>query len=148
MSSLDDLINGMLADVKKQKAAKKSAKKQAATTGVLPIGRAPILNPWRDEFLTMIQLVNTCKHCGNETVSWEPHIYMEKHRIVNGKLERHIEQLHCSNIDDLYGHYPKRIETREQATCHCPQCFYDLPQAVGGLQLNLPFGKPHDIQSI
>lgn len=153
MTTLNDKIQAMLKDVSKAKATRKRAKTakdgilSKTIMGKLDVGPAPIKNPWTDEFISMVQTITTCKCCGNSATSWEPHVFMERHRVYNGKPERLLEIIECSNIEELYRHYPKRVETIEYQTEHCPLCLFDLPDDLpqGMFQRELPYATHYQL---
>lgn len=122
MDDFDKLLNSMVADVKAGKFKKKRTKKKKQVDGK-EVEVSYAINPWDDEALVLMATNTICDRCGNDSMSWNQSLYIER---VNRKRRDPItliERLDQCNYAAVYGGLPKRVEVITQHSCTCPQCF-------------------------
>ena len=141
--NLDALVAGMVDDVRKGKYKKKKPNVLTDKVSRQP-GMQSAVNPWTDEALVLIMYNTLCNNCGNEAVSWETNLFVERHNRRRALPITQIERLDQCAYSSVYGGLPKRIEVIQKTSCTCPQCFGigdnnhdELVVEVNPLQLHL-----------
>ena len=117
---LDNLIAGMLDDVKK---GKHKAPRKKQPSGQATSSPTPVINHWTDEALVLVAHSHECLACGNTSTSWEPHLFIERVNTRLAKPVRQLERLGTGYYSAAYGALPKRIEYHHHTSPACPQCF-------------------------
>jgi len=137
MIDLDTLLTQV---VNMPKVSKKPKPKQKALTpqqkafeaakyrSLHGVGSGCIKNPWVEESMTLIKTIVTCTGCGNEGVSWNPHVFITRKRTVKGREETHTEKVEVMYTEEILP-MKRNVEVLESSTCCCPQCFNFLPSS-------------------
>lgn len=119
MDAFDTLIEHM---VREGKATKALAKKKKTPDSTTPeVSRA--VNPWTNEALVLIATNLICDNCGNESLSWNQSLYIER---INKRFRNPVteyEQINFCSYASVYGSLPKRTEMLVKHSCTCPLCF-------------------------
>ena len=120
MDAFDELLAGM---VKVGKAQKGKKRKKKTTAGSTTPEVSLVVNPWTDEALVLVSTNMICDNCGNEALSWEPSLYIERKNSRRRSPITQIEKLDACAYSSTYGGLPKRVEVLEKHSCTCAHCF-------------------------
>lgn len=122
MDDFDKLLAGMVEVGKKAKAAPRKKKARATAGSTTPeVSRA--VNPWTDEALVLLSTNIICDNCGNESLSWNASLYIERKNTRRRAPITQLEILTPGNYSAVYGALPKRTEVLVKHSCACPHCF-------------------------
>lgn len=150
MDDFDKLLAGMVALGKATKAAPRKKKGKALLTD--KVGRQEGMqvahNPWTNEALVLLATNMICDSCGNESLSWNASLYIERKNSRRRNPITQLEILAPCNYSAVYGALPKRTEVLTKHSCTCPLCFGigdnrgdDITGDMRPTQQQLPLGE-------
>lgn len=121
MDDFDKLLTRMVKEGKANQGKKKKRKKKLPSGETIEVSAAS--NPWTDEALVLVTTNIICDSCGNETLGWEPSLYIERKNSRRHNPITQIEKLEACAYSSVYGALTKRIEVLVKHSCTCPLCF-------------------------